>query len=135
MRMELMQYLGRFKVEDFTLKELKDIFERKSKQYQGILERDGSVKILDRVNMKHKYLNCICKYYELPDGTHVKESSSIYRTCAYAQILFFNNLCSGSVQNLNCLHCHIQALEACKAGKLKQIKKINLVKKRILSNL
>lgn len=135
MRMELMQYLSRFKVEDFTLKELKDIFERKSKQYQSILERDGSVKILDRVNMKHKYLNCVCKYYELPDGSRAKETSSIYRTCADTQILFFDNPCNGSVQNFNCLHCHIQALEACKAGKLKQIKKINLVKKRILSNL
>lgn len=135
MKMELMQYLSRFRVEDFTLKELKDIFERKSKQYQSVLERDGSVKILDRVNMKHKYLNCVCKYYELSDGSRAKETSSIYRTCADTQILFFNNPCNGSTQNLNCLHCHIQALEACKAGKLKQIKKINLVKKRILSNL
>lgn len=135
MRMELIQYLSRFKVEDFTLKELKDIFGRKSKQYQSILERDGSIKILDKVNMKHKYLNCVCKYYELPDGSRAKESNSIYRTCADTQILFFNNPCNGSVSNLNCLHCHIQALEACKAGKLKQIKKINLVKKRILSNL
>ena len=40
MKMELMQYLSRFKVEDFTLKELKDIFERKNKQYQSVLERD-----------------------------------------------------------------------------------------------
>lgn len=135
MKMELIQYLSRFRVEDFTLKELKDMFERKSKQYQSILERDGTVKILDKVNMKHKYLNCVCKYYELPDCSRAKEASSIYRTCADTQMLFFNNPCSGSVQNLNCLHCHIQALEACKAGKLKQIKKINLVKKRILSNL